>query len=66
MTVRYISVTLGTRDAGGGFSKATTKHVASQTSDVTVAWDDSVVTHKGDLIEGVRIALQTALGTLPA
>lgn len=67
MTVRWISVTLGSkRDGSNAYEGSKIKHTATQTGDVTIAWDDAVVTNKDALVQGVRIAMTQALGTLPS
>lgn len=64
MTVRWITVTLGTKRPDNSFGAAKVNHSSSQAGDVTLAWDDSVVTTKDHLNQGVRLLLTQALGTL--
>lgn len=67
MAIRYVTVSLGTKRAGSNqYEAATVKHGATQANDVTIAWDDSVVTNRDALIQGIRLAQNLALGTLPA
>lgn len=39
-------------------------HGVAQTANVSIAWDDSVVTNQDQLIQGVRLAMAQALGML--
>lgn len=65
MTVRYSNVTLGTKSTtSNAYEGAKVVHGVAQTANVSIAWDDSVVTNQDQLIQGVRLAMAQALGML--
>lgn len=61
MTIQYINVTVGATLANGDVQvSAKGKSAGTQMNHVSVAYDDSVVTHQNQLLAAIRAALLVA------
>jgi hypothetical protein len=63
MTIRVVNVTLGTKGPSTAVIPTTAIPAAAVSGHVSISYDDTVVTTKDHLIQGVRAALASALGT---